>query len=191
MNNAILTPEFRLSFPVLFNASADQNGRVNFRMEMLFPKTIRMSDLAEMKALYNATVLQKWIVGGDDYRKFEAAFINGDKKKQPERQKHWILRASSGEKYPPRLIRPDRTRATEADIYAGCYCRAILTAFPYEPVDPKTGRVISRGVSFNIDTVQKTRDGDPFGNTVLSEEERDQLLGDMPLDENLSALLGE
>lgn len=183
----VLTPEFRLSFSDLFKPtvnSMDDEGSASktpkYRLEMLFPKSIAMSELAGMKAIYDAKVKPEWIAGGLEYRKFNAAFINGDKKKQEGRKGSWILRATSGEEYPPRLLLQNKATATKRDLYSGCYCRAILTAFHWEHTNSK-GVVIKRGVSFNIATVQKTRDGERFG-AFVSEAEQDALLDSVPLD---------
>jgi Protein of unknown function (DUF2815) len=193
MPNAVITPEFRLSFPVLFEATADMNGRVNFRMEMLFAiADIKANPtmFAEMKTLYNGTVDPKWLTNKDAYRTFEKAFIKGGEKKQPERQGHLILRASANQKFPPRMLLANRMPATESDIYAGCYCRALLTTYRYEAKNPK-GDVINRGVAFNIKTVQKIRDGDSFGRGHISQATEDEMLASSPLveDDEFAGLL--
>jgi Protein of unknown function (DUF2815) len=194
MPHAVISPTFRLSFPSLFEATADMNGRVNFRMEMLFAVADIKANptmFAEMKALYNGTVDPKWLTNKEAYRTFEKAFIKGDDKKQPERQGHLILRASANQKFPPRMLRANRTPATDADIYAGCYCRALLTAYKYEAKNEK-GIVINRGVAFNIKTVQKVRDGDSFGRGHISAATEDEMLASAPLveEDEYAELLG-
>jgi hypothetical protein len=191
MQEAVLTPEFRLSFPALFVPTPDDNGVLRFRMEMLFPKTREYLLLLQpMKALYNATIPQSWATdGGCAWRTFEQALIDGNQKKQEERKNHFILRANSGPKYPPRLLNPNKTQASEADLYAGCYCRAILTTFSWQTKN-KQGAVINRGASFNISTVQKTRDGDPFSRSI-SAAAADAMLDEAPLTQDEFAdLLG-
>lgn len=190
LKKAVMTPEFRLSFPSLFTPTADMNGRIGYRMEMLFPKSITMTELAEMRDLYNSAVPKKWIDAGETYRTFNAAFINGDKKKQPERKGHWILRASANEQYAPRLFGPNFERATPATLYAGCYCKAILSAYFYEGRDPKSGVVVNRGVAFNIKDVRKTRDGAPFGN-MMTDEDADAIWGRDLSDASAAEMLGE
>lgn len=176
----VLTPEFRLSFYDLFEpkiSDMDDSGNKTprFRIEMLFPKSIKMSELAEMKQVYDEARKPEWLAGqGLEYRKFTQAFINGDTKKQESRKGHWMIRATSGEDYPPRVLLPNRAVARKPDIYSGCYGRAILTAFNWEHKNAK-GIVIKRGCSFNLLTFIKTRDGDRLGGFV-SEAEQDALL---------------
>lgn len=184
----VLTPEFRLSFFDLFEAKVstmdDEEGggnkRPRFGIEMLFPKTIKMTELAEMKKVFNSEVKPSWITDAVEYRKFEQCFINGDKKKQESRKGHWILRAHSGEDYPPRVLLPNRDIASKKDIYSGCYGRAILTAFPWEFT--KKGKLVKAGVSFNLLTFQKTRKGERLGGGP-TEAEQDALLDAAPIAE--------
>jgi len=183
-----LTPEFRCSFFDLFEpkvgmADDGKEGKLGFRLDMLFPKSIKMSDLRDMEKLYNDTVPHEWKAGGVPYRTFKECFINGDKKKQDSRKGCWILRAQSGADYAPRLLLENKAVAKKGEIYGGAYARAILSAFPW--TYSRNGVVVKRGVSFNLLTVQRTRpplaDGsDRFGRFV-SAEEQDELLDAAPL----------
>ncbi len=182
----VLTPEFCLSFNDLFvakvNSMDDDEGaskKPRFGIEMLFPKSIPMSELSEMRKVYDSEVKPSWATDGLDYRKFNQAFINGDKKKQESRKGHWILRAHSGEEYPPRVLLPSREIAVPRDVYSGCFGRAILTAFPWE-FKNKKGAIVKAGVSFNLLTFWKTRDGKRLGGFV-SEAEQDALLDTVQL----------
>lgn len=181
---SVVTPEFRLSFPVLFQAQPDMNGRINFRMDMVFPKDVAKThpkEIMAMKKLYDSGVKPEWIAGNLPYRTFQKAFINGDTKNREEMKGKLILRANSGPEYPPRLLRRDGTLATPADLYAGCFCRAVLTRYFYEATNEK-GVVINRGVSFNIHTVQKIKDG-PKLSKALTDEQADRALAAVPLDD--------
>lgn len=198
MTQAIVTPEFRLSFPHLFEPSPDDNGVLRFRMEMLIPKAYVRDNptcLNEMKALYNSTIPKAWLTdGGVPFRRFEQAFIDGDTKKQEERKGHWILRANSGPKYPPRLKKLDGglILSDDGQMYAGCFCRSVLTAYNWTTKN-KAGAIINRGASFNISTVQKTRhpdnDGAPFSK-ALSGGEADRLLEAALGEDEYASLLG-
>lgn len=184
MKTSVLTAEFRLSYFDLFVAKADMEGRLGFRAEMLFPKSIKMSELRDMQELFNATVPAEWRAAKLEYRGFQQCFINGDAKKQEGRKGHWMLRAGSGPEFQPRLLLEDRRVARSGDFYAGMYARAVVSAFSWSHKNP-SGVVVKRGVSFNLLTVQRTRrpmeDGsDRFGKFV-SAEEQDALLDAAPL----------
>ncbi len=184
MKTTVLTPEFRLSFFDLFEPKGDMEGRLGFRAEMLFPLTIKMSELADMKALHDATVKPEWKAGGLVFRSFKECFINGNGKKQEGRKGHWMLRAGSGPDFPPRLLLETKQQATKRDFYPGMYARAILSAFAWEHKNT-SGIVVKRGVSFNLMTVQRTRkpltDGSDRFTKFISDAEQDALLDAAPL----------
>lgn len=181
---SVLTPEFRLSFFDLYAAKADMNGKLGFRAELLFPKSITGPELRPMRLLHDQSIPPEWKAGGVVPRTFNQCFIDGDLKKQEGRKGHYMLRVSSGPDFAPRLLIETRATAKPGDLYCGCYARAILSTFTWEHKNP-SGAVIKRGVSFNVLTVQRTRkpaaDGsDRFGSFVTPEEQ-DALLDAAPL----------
>ena len=50
------------------------------------------------------------------------------------------------------------------DLYAGCYCRASVTAFAYD----KAG---NKGVSFGLQNIMKTRDGESVSGRSRAEDD--------------------
>ena len=68
-------------------------------------------------------------------------------------------------------VNQKRERINEEDengFYAGCYCRAELIAFAYDTA----GNV---GVSFALQNVQKTRDGEAFSGKRAAEDVFDEV----------------
>lgn len=176
---AAFTDEFRLSFPALFQPREQDDGRLKFSMDMLFEKaSFDKSEFAELKKVYNAAIPKEWVANGYEVPSFWKMFKNGDKKPEgaaqirDEHKGQYILRASCQEQFPPRLLLPNLKKAGRADIYGGCYCKSLLTAYSWEHKNKK-GAVIKRGVSFSIEDVIKTRDGEPFGGG-LSSSDRDE-----------------
>ena len=45
------------------------------------------------------------------------------------------------------------------EIYPGCYCQAVVRAVTYN-------HPMNKGIKFSLDTLQKVRDGEPFGGTT-------------------------
>lgn len=175
---AILTPEFRLSFFDLFEACANKLDKtVRFRAEMLFPKAAGGSQFRDMKSIYDE-VLQPLRASGPEPVEFKAMVVDGDKKRQDGRKGQFIVRAYSGEDFKPRLLLPNGDIAGKADFYPGMFCRAVITAYPWK--FQNEGVLVKQGAGYNLLTVQKTRDGQPFGNFV-SESEQDELLRSAPL----------
>lgn len=197
---AILTPEFRLSFCNLFLPKADMNGVVRFQMEMLFPKAAGASQFKDMKDLYDEALANaKFSGAGPAPRSFKDAIIDGNSKKQDGRHGMWMVKANAsaeinGRPNAPRVLLASRMPATQKDVYEGCWCRAIISAYTYEArKDGKANApIISRGAAYNMLTVQKVRDDKPFAGFV-TEDEQDELLKASPLDgadEDINDLLG-
>lgn len=198
---AILTPEFRLSFCNLFLPKADMNGFVRFQMEMLFPKAAGASQFKEMKDIYDEALANaKFSGAGPAPRSFKDAIIDGNSKKQDGRHGMWMIKANASPEInnrpnAPRVLLASRMPATPNDVYEGCWCRAIISAYSYEARKDKSNAnspVISRGAAFNMMTVQKVRDDKPFAGFV-TEDEQDELLKASPLDgadEDINDLLG-
>lgn len=181
-----MTPEFRLSFCNLWQAKPDMNGFVRFQMEMLFPKDRGVAQFVELNRIYNAQLaIAKFSAGGPTPRTFKEALIDGSKKKQEGRHGMFMLKANSGKDFPPRVVLQNGA-AAEANtgpkgVYEGCWCRAIVSPFTYEAKHKdRPNVIISRGVGFNMMTVQKVRDDDPFS-SIMSTLEQDALLNANPL----------
>jgi hypothetical protein len=196
---AILTPEFRLSFMSLYEPQADMNGVIRYQMEMLFPKERGGSQFKEMLEIYNEALANaKFSSGGPAPRTFKEAIIDGNSKKQGGRHGNFMLKAVAskeinGTPNKVKLLLPNRMPAGPGDIYEGCWCRAILTAFTYEArKDGKANApIISRGANFNIITVQKVRDDKPFASRI-SDTEIDAMLAAAPIEgaeDDLDAML--
>ena len=174
----IITPEFRLSFNCIFKAVPNMNGITRYEMEMLFPKSAGASQFTEMKRIYDSALLTaKFSGAGPTPRPFKDAVTDGDLKKQPGRKGMWFVKANASAEINGRpnrinILLPNKRPALEADVYEGCWCRSILSAYPYEArKDGKSNApVISRGASFSIHTVQKLRDDKPFSSRISDAE---------------------
>ena len=162
----ILTPEFRLSFPVLKEAKAfEDKGEPKFSITMIFPKS---ADISEIKRAVGDALRKKWpkVTTPEDVAKMRIRnpILDGD-----ERVTDW------GEAYENSVfiraittIRPDtldryREPLDPDAFYAGCYCRAVVHAFAYETKG-------NRGVSISLDGIQFVRDGEPLGNRAAVKE---------------------
>lgn len=157
-----LTPEFRVSFPYVFKPQKplSPGGKEKFTITMLFPKG---ELLADMKAKAKEVTIEKY---GPDEAKWPKG-IRTPFKDQGEKEY---------EGYEPGAIcvtansdqRPGLVDANVQDIieermfYPGCYARASVRAFVYE-TKGDNGGILNRGVSFGLQNIQKTRDGDPLG----------------------------
>lgn len=160
----VQTPEFRISFPNVFEE--DENGK--YTVQMLFPKD---TNLAEIKSIVKKAIEVKW---GEDKDKWPKGLVmplkDGDKKadedERYENSHRGMIAVNASSQYPPVVGIISNGVAKELfdkdDFYAGAYGAAIVNAYTWEHKNDK-GKVIKRGVSLGFSHVAKTRDGEPFG----------------------------
>lgn len=156
----VRTPVFRLSYPSLFKPTGFEGQEPKYSITMLFDDK---ADLSELKAAAQAAVKEKW--GDKIPPKLKSPFRDGDEAldKSGEIRDGYegctYVRASSSK--PVGVVGPDPTvpLTSEADIFAGCYCQAVVTPFTYDVNG-------NRGVSFALQAVQLHRKGEPFGSRV-------------------------
>lgn len=147
------TPEFRVSFPAVFQAkSAAEGQEPKFSITMLFPKT---TDITPLKNAVAAAIREKW---GDDKTKWPKGmrlpFRDGAEKDYEGYADTTFCTASS--KMRPGLVARDMTPIiSPEEFYGGCYARATIAAFAYD----KAG---NKGVSWGLRNIQKIKDGEPF-----------------------------
>lgn len=162
-----ITPEFRVSFPHVFEAHSGFEGQEpKYSIVMLFPKT---TDLKELKrAALNAAVekfgpKEKWP------KNLRLPFRDGDEKTDLQGYEgHTFVTASSKQR--PGIINGQKVPIAKEDetFYAGCYARASLIAHGYD----KAG---NKGVAFTLQNIQKLRDGEPFSGRKKAEDEFDSV----------------
>jgi hypothetical protein len=162
----ILTPEFRLSFPKLFKADKYEDGDPKFSMAMVFyPDAVATPAYAAMKAAAKESIEYKWPDAVKRPKELKNPFRKPDSYKEGMYPDDTIIvKASTSEDQPPGLFYHYKDPATGKavpikdirDLYAGCWCQAVVVAFAYD-------RKGNRGVSFILKGVQKLRDGEAFG----------------------------
>jgi hypothetical protein len=114
-------------------------------------------DKANEKWTKNKPVLQspfRTTKGLDGSEGFISKPLDGNK--NPEYAGKLVIKAVSyGRK--PQVLRPDKEEMMEqAELYSGCYGRLWVTAFAYDNAGNK-------GVSFSLQGILKTKDGQPLG----------------------------
>lgn len=163
------TPEFRASFPSLFEPKTfpgQDPKTAKHSITMLFPKTTNLKEMQQL-ALKTATdkfgPKEKWPKG------FKWPFRNGDEREDLQGYKGCIF-VTATSKLRPGIVGPDATTAIldEAGFYAGCYARATITCYPFD----KGG---NRGVAFGLQNVQKIRDGESFSGRTTADKDFDSV----------------
>jgi len=150
----VITPKFRVSFPQVFEAKSFQNQPPKFSVQMLFDKK---ADLSPLKKVVQIAIKEKW---GDKAPKgITLPFKDGNDKELDGYEDKIVVSAAS--KYKPQVVDQKREQIEAQDeFYAGCFARAAIVAYAWELKEGKA--VLKRGVSFNLESLQKLSDGEPF-----------------------------
>jgi hypothetical protein len=157
----VMTPEFRVSFPNVFQPRSAFDGQeAKYSIVMLFSKK---TDISALKKLAQAVAREKW---GDKIPKgMRNPFRDGDVEKEGMDGYAGCVFVTASSKTKPGLVDQSvQPIITGDDFYAGCYARATVNAFAYD----RAGNV---GVSFGLQNIQKLRDGEPFSGRTKAEDE--------------------
>lgn len=151
----VITPKFRLSFPELFEPKAFDGQAPKYSIQMLFDKK---TDLSPLKAAVKKAIVDKW--GQNPPKGLVLPFKDGNEKDLEGYEDKIVVSAST--KFKPQVVDQKVEPILVADdIYAGCYARAAINAYAWEYKNAK-GQVMKRGVSFNLESVQKLAEGERF-----------------------------
>lgn len=177
----VLTPEFRISYPNVFQPkSAAEGQEPKYSISMIFPKaknadgtwkSVMDSAPAEMKAAVVAAIVAKW---GADKAKWpkglKLPFRDGAEKDNDGYGEGVLFCNASGKNKPGVVSVYDKTKqiTDPAEFRGGYYARATVNAFAYD----KAG---NRGVAFGLNNLIKIRDGEPFGNASDPETDFDSI----------------
>ena len=184
----VVTGEVRIMFPHLFEKyTPDEDQDPKYSVMLLVPKedtaTVKKIQSAQQAALkkgkdskFGGKIPNNW------KNTFRDGDEEGDEEDSPERLGHYFMTVSS--KTRPGVV--DRLRQAimePQEVYSGCYARVSLNAFPYNSRN-------SKGVSFAINGLQKTRDGEALGGPAPFRAEEDfEELEPLSEDEDGSALI--
>lgn len=162
--NKIMTPEFRVAFPSVFQPRSFDGGDAKYTVTMLFPKD---ADLGILREAAKQAMLERWPSKDKRPKKLKNPFLDGDEVEWDGFEGCTFIRATS--KFAPGIIdRAKKPITTEERFYAGCYARATVNAFAYDTAG-------NRGVAFGLQNLQFLRDGEPFSGRTKAEDDFDSL----------------
>jgi len=151
-----VTPEARLSFPVLFEPRAVLgSAKLTYQVTLLFPPK---TDFAPFIEVMKAAMLKRWqklvTLPAEKNPIRDCATYPYRTQRYGGYDDGWkFIRTSS--KYAPAIVNRMTQPVTDPSlVYAGMWVRAFLNAFAY---DHPTG---GRGVSFGLNALQLVRDGE-------------------------------
>lgn len=170
----VVTPEFRVSFPVVFAPRKNElNGKMEYSIVALFKKG---EDLSKLKKACQEAIEKKW---GVDQKKWPKNLRlpfrdqNEREKLNEETGKMFLpdgyeagaifLNLKSSQK-PGVVDQKVQPIIDQAEFYAGCYAIASVNPFAYSQAG-------NNGVSLGLQNIQKVRDGEPFGGRTKAEND--------------------
>lgn len=159
----ILTPEFRVSFPQVYKASAFGNNKTpKFKITMLFDDD---ADLTEMRAEAKKAAVNMYGPKEDWPENFRWPFRKGDKKKDLDGYAGKIFVTASTTQRPGLVDKHGKEITKESGkFYAGCFAVATLVCSAFD----KDG---GKGVTFYLNNIKKTRDGEEFSSRTKAEDD--------------------
>jgi hypothetical protein len=162
-DGSMLTPEFRVSFPNMFEKS-QLSGK--YGCGMMFPKD--STDMKLLEAQIETVLKEKW--GAKLPKGIARPILDGDESDRSEREGYFYINGKAGQ-YKAPLVDRDKDEITDPEeFYAGCWARAVITFYTYDRKD-----VGKKGISVGIRSVQKLRDDEPLVSRVVVENEFDDL----------------
>lgn len=176
VNNArhmVVTQVARLSFPVLFVPKSFQdkeNEAKSFSCDLIFDSLDDLKKPWNGKKTQTPSLLQairyakedQWGTDKEKWPHFAYPNIkkgneavNKDGEIRNGYEGKVFVKATSGEKFPPKIVLANGTPATESQVYGGCYVQAQILVRPY--------LMPNKGVSLRLISVRKVKDGEKFG----------------------------
>jgi hypothetical protein len=166
----VVTGEVRLSFVYLFEPKpADKEGKdPKYSVTLLIPKSDTKTINQIRSAQKAALEAGKSKFGGKIPTAWKDTLHDGDEKDlddYPEFEGNMLITVTANLSYPPGVVdRQLRPIMDSREVYSGCYAKVSMNAFAYNSEG-------SKGVSFGLRNVMKTRDGEPLGGTVAKAED--------------------
>lgn len=159
----IFTPVFRVSFPNILNAKANQRGEMRYSIAMLFDK--KKTDFSELKKMVANAIKEKW--GDKPPKGLRSPFRDGDEKDYEGYKGNIFCNASSVSR-PGLLDEKAQPIIDPQEFYPGCFAHATVTAFAYDHMG-------NQGVAIGLRNIQKVKDGDPIAGRTKPEDDFDAI----------------
>lgn len=164
----LLTPRVRLSYPNLFRAKAQMEGKEPvFSCMLIFgADVLNTPEYQALRAAAQAAAVEKW--GQNIPPNLRSPFRpNSEREGKPGHDAGGVfLNASS--KNRPGVVHNTAAGLQpiidENEVYGGCWVVASLGVYAYDQKG-------NRGVSFGLNNVLKVSDGDPLGTRVTPEDD--------------------
>jgi len=158
---AIVTEPYRMAFPALLAPVEKDNGKIQYEMILLIPKT-DTEGLGKIKGIIRDAIKARW---GDNPPKGLVIPLNdGDEKDWEGFAGHYYIRCAST--FQPGFI--DRQKRPIRDpnlVYGGAWVRAHIDAYSW--VHQASGK---KGVSIGLNNVLFWKEDESFGGTNSADD---------------------
>lgn len=180
----IITVPCRLSFPDLIKPKSFQGGPAKYGAQLIFynsgvpfkqengaPWTGH--DLKALKKLAAQVRDEKWGADKTKHPKnLKSPFVDGNEKDLDSHKDAWCFNAKSNFAIP--AVDQNREEILDMkELYAGCWVRARLSCYAFEIKEGKS--IISAGVAFGLNSLQKVRDDKPFSGRGNAKDDFDAI----------------
>ena len=156
LKTRVSTPKFRVSFPAVFEPKLNTlNGKNEYSVVMMFDKNDK-AVMKELEGLYNLAIAVAQEKFGENLPgNLRLPFRDGDVDR-PEYYKGYVW-VTSRSTIKPGVVDQQVTLVTpdSPEFYAGCYCKATVQFFAYDPMGNK-------GVSMGLQNLQIVGRGEAF-----------------------------
>lgn len=167
----VVTPKFRMAFPHLLQPTEDLSGKMQWSVTALFPVD---ADLTSLKKAAEAACEKKWGSDRNKWPKMDSPFSDGNTKGKTDSNGNFQIYNGYEDKVvvtfkrnvkthtgadnsaPAAVIANPNIEATEKDIYAGRWAKAVVNAFAWSFAG-------KNGVSFGLNHIQILDHDTPIG----------------------------
>lgn len=157
----ITTPEFRVSYPAVFEPSGLAGQEKKYSVAMIFDKK---TDISALKDAIRKAVLAKYPDPAKRPSNFKMCLRDGDKDKIGKDEYKGCMFATARSSQRPGLVDASvQPILNKEEFYAGCYARATVTVYCYDNVGV--------GVGLGLQNIQKLRDGEPLSSRSKAEDD--------------------
>lgn len=165
----VVTGEVRLSYVHVWEPYSQQEDQEpKYSVAILIPKTDKVT-ISKLRAAQKAALeagLSR-VFGGKKPPNLKTTLRDGDEEadleRNPEYAGHLFMNVSSKQK--PGIVDSNvQPILDSSEVYSGCYARVSINAFAYSVSGNK-------GISFGLNHVMKTRDGDFLGGRSRAEDD--------------------
>jgi hypothetical protein len=158
----VVTGTVRLSYANLFTPKVNEEGKAQFSVMLLIPKSDEQT-IAKLKAAAKAAIEAKW--GNKPPPNLKSSLRDGDIEHPGEEPYagHYFINVRSNDA--PQVVDERLAPITDpTGLVSGDFARVSLGSFGYDAKG-------NRGVSFGLGNVQRVRKGEPLGSRVRAENE--------------------